>query len=125
MCSEVELIWRFSDWGRHHRIPENDVYEALESIPGYDSTPRLLAHKTGGRFAEKQYRNTIVCRGGRTCLPPQWGNRRPESPTVHMVGVGGLEPPAPASQTRCAANCATPRGQESIMRTNTNRQYTI
>ena len=26
-----------------------------------------------------------------------------------MVGVGGLEPPAPASQTRCAANCATPR----------------
>jgi hypothetical protein len=25
------------------------------------------------------------------------------------VGVGGLEPPAPASQTRCAANCATPR----------------
>ena len=26
-----------------------------------------------------------------------------------LVGVGGLEPPAPASQTRCAANCATPR----------------
>jgi hypothetical protein len=25
------------------------------------------------------------------------------------VGVGGLEPPTPASQTRCAANCATPR----------------
>ncbi len=26
-----------------------------------------------------------------------------------MVGVGGLEPPTPASQTRCAAICATPR----------------
>ncbi len=30
-----------------------------------------------------------------------------------MVGVGGLEPPAPASQTRCAANCATPRSLAS------------
>jgi hypothetical protein len=29
-----------------------------------------------------------------------------------VVGVGGLEPPAPASQTRCAANCATPRQHE-------------
>ena len=25
------------------------------------------------------------------------------------VGVRGLEPRTPASQTRCAANCATPR----------------
>ena len=36
---------------------------------------------------------------------------------VCQVGVGGLEPPTPASQTRCAANCATPRTQVvSIMR---------
>ena len=26
-----------------------------------------------------------------------------------MVGVRGLEPRTPASQTRCATNCATPR----------------
>ena len=26
-----------------------------------------------------------------------------------LVGVRGLEPPAPASQTPCATNCATPR----------------
>jgi enterochelin esterase-like enzyme len=31
---------------------------------------------------------------------------------VIKVGVGGLEPPAPASQTRCATNCATPRRLE-------------
>ena len=32
-----------------------------------------------------------------------------------MVGVGGLEPPTPASQTQCAANCATPRTFKSII----------
>jgi hypothetical protein len=31
-----------------------------------------------------------------------------------MVGVGGLEPPTPASQTRCASSCATPRSIASI-----------
>ena len=30
----------------------------------------------------------------------------------YSVGVGGLEPPTPASQTRCATNCATPRQVE-------------
>ena len=28
------------------------------------------------------------------------------------VGVRGLEPRTPASQTRCATNCATPRYQD-------------
>ncbi len=28
--------------------------------------------------------------------------------------MGGLEPPTPASQTRCATNCATPRYRVSI-----------
>ena len=28
---------------------------------------------------------------------------------VFLVGVSGLEPLTPASQTRCATNCATPR----------------
>ena len=87
----------------------------------------------------------FICRGGRTCEVPLMGkpptsfSRRfylsgwadLRSPlngetadqfrsTVLSVGVGGLEPPTPASQTRCAANCATPRyyqSEKSIMPT--------
>ncbi len=40
-----------------------------------------------------------------------------------VVGVRGLEPRAPASQTRCATNCATPRkSSKSILLFYENRQ---
>lgn len=35
------------------------------------------------------------------CIP-QWVNRCPLILKLKKVGVGGLEPPTPASQTRCA-----------------------
>ena len=38
------------------------------------------------------------------------------------VGAGGLEPPTPASQTRCATGLRYAPSELSIMRTSHNRQ---
>ena len=48
---------------------------------------------------------------------------KPLQRTLVFVGVRGLEPRAPASQTRCATNCATPRkSSKSILLFYENRQ---
>jgi hypothetical protein len=52
---------------------------------------------------------------GRIPPAPQAGTH-PDVPGVEgRVGVGGLEPPTSASQTRRASVCATPRSHPSII----------
>ena len=53
---------------------------------------------------------------------PACASIRPYPSCREAVGVGGLEPPTPASQTRCATNCATPRSAASIMPASPRRQ---
>ena len=45
-------------------------------------------------------------------FPPSGRKKKIDPPFCSAVGVGGLEPPTPASQTQCATNCATPRRAE-------------
>src|SRR3989337_3832507 len=86
--------------------------------------PRSV-RRTRGRADDRRKKPPRLQRSRSKNIPPKLGpatlkctpekRQRSAALSGSIVGVGGLEPPTPASQTRCATDCATPRTGLSII----------